>query len=261
MATGDILSICNRSLLAIGSQSQISNLNEGSTQANACGTLFTPTFENLARSAYWNCLRAQVTLTLLAAAAGTPENVDGVTLPLPPTPWLYSYALPSDSLQARFIIPSAPTASGGGTLGGAFINAQSGVTNQSGQIAFRVAYSTDIYNNPIQIILTNQTQAQLVYTVNQPNPQIWDSAFQAAMVASLAAFLVPALSLNITLAQMQVSIAERIINQARVRDADEGSTSQDHIPDFIQARNIGGGYNGGYGWSGCGYSDMNWGFI
>ncbi len=237
-------------------------MSEGSTQANACSTLFTPTFENLARSAFWNCLRAQVTLTLLAAAAGTPENVNGTTLPLPPTPWLYSYALPSDSLQARFIIASEPSATSGGIpISTAFMSAQTGVLNQSGQLAFRVAYSTDIYNNPIQVILTNQTQAQLVYTVNQPNPQIWDSAFQAAMVASLAAYLVPALSLNITLAQMLVSIAERIINQARVRDADEGSTSQDHIPDWISARNIGGGYDGSYGSWGNGYSDMNWGFI
>lgn len=260
MATGDILSICNRSLLSIGSQSQISNLNEGSTQANACGTLFTPTFQNLARAAYWNCLRAQAILSLLAAAAGTPENVDGATLPLPPTPWLYSYALPSDSLQARFIIPTLNPTSVGTPISQALQPAQSPVTNQSGQIAFRIAYSTDVFGNPIQVILTNQTQAQLVYTVNQPNPQIWDSAFQSAMVASLAAYLVPALSLNMQLMQMQASIAEKLIENARIRDGDEGSTSQDNIPDWIRARNIGGGYDCNNGALGNSYSDMPWGY-
>jgi len=108
VATGNQISICNRALLAIGSQSQISSLNEGSTQANACATLYTPTFEALARAAYWNCLRYQESLSLLAAASGTPENPDGTTLPLPPTPWLYSYQLPTTSLQARFIIPAIP---------------------------------------------------------------------------------------------------------------------------------------------------------
>lgn len=260
MATGNILSICNRALLSIGSQSQVGSLNEGSTEANACDTFFTPTFESLARAAFWNCLRQQAVLSLLAAAQGTPENPQGTTYPLPPTPWLYSYALPSDSLQARFIVPSIPnTSSGNPPISPAMIVAQTCLPTQN--IPFRVAYATDINNNPIQIILTNQTQAQLVYTVNQPNPQIWDSQFQAAMVASLAAYLVPALALNTSLMQIQIGLAERIIQQARVRDGDEGTTSQDHIPDWIQARNVGSttGYcEGAYN---SGYYDMTWGFV
>ncbi len=258
MATGNVLSICNRALLSIGSQSQISNLNEGSTQANACGTLFTPTFEALARSAFWNCFRKQATLSLLAAAIGTPENPQGTTLPIPPVPWLYAYQLPSDSLQARFIVPSLNTNSINGSvpISTAMFNAPTVIPVQ-GQIPFTVAYSTDSNNNPIQVILTSQTQAQLVYTVNQPNPQIWDSQFQAAMVASLAAYLVPALSLNIQLAQIQIAQAERIINQARVRDGDEGSTCQDHTPDWIRARNGGSGDEYGFGPYG-GYSAMTW---
>ena len=128
-----------------------------------------------------------------------------------------------------------------------------------GQIPFRVAYSTDMNNNPIQTILTNQMQAQLVYTVNQPNPQIWDSQFQAAMVASLAAYLVPGLALNIDLAKLQAGIAQKMIENARIRDGDEGTTSQDHIPDWITARNAGSTIwnNGG---TGASYVDMCWGF-
>lgn len=261
MATADILSIYNRSLLSIGSQAQVSSLSEQSTQANACNVLFTPCFESLARSAYWNCLRAQTTLSLIAAQAGTPENPDGVTLPLPPTPWLYSYQLPSDSLQARFIVPSLPTSAiGNPPISAAMISSPTCLPTET--IPFRIAYATDINSNPIQIVLTNQTQAQLVYTVNQPNPQIWDSMFQSAMVASLAAYLVPALSLNIPLGQMQAKIAEQLIEQARVRDGDEGTTDQSSIPDWIYARNVGGstGYGDGYN-SGVGWCNMSWGFI
>lgn len=261
MATGDILSIWNRALLSIGSQSQVSSPTENSTQADACNTLFTPCFESLARAAYWNCLRAQVVLSLIAAAQGTPENPDGTVLPLPPTPWLYSYQLPADSLQARFIVPSVPTqASGSIPISPSMISSATYFPTES--IPFRVAYALDVNRNPIQIVLTNQTQAQLVYTVNQPNPQIWDSMFQSAMVASLAAYLVPALSLNMPLAAMQAKIAEQLIEQARVRDGDEGSNSQDHQPDWITARNVGGstGYSGGYGNGGY-VTDMCWGFI
>lgn len=261
MATGTVLSICNRALLAIGMpQAQISDINSGDVAASACATLFTPTYEALARSAYWNCLRQQATLSLIQAAQGTPENPQGTSLPLPPNPWLYAYQLPSDCLQARFIVPSIPTQpSGTVPISPNLVAAPALFPTES--IPFRVAYSTDANNNPLQVVLTNQTQAQLVYTVNQQNPQIWDSMFQAAMVASLAAYLVPALSLNLPLAQMQIKLAEQLIEQARVRDGDEGTTSQDHIPDFIRARNAGGGTGYCDGNLYNGYCDMTWGFM
>ncbi len=260
MATATKISIANRALLALGMpQSQISDFNQGSVAAGACATLYTPTFEMLARSAYWNCLRQQVVLSLIQAAQGTPENPMGTTLPLPPTPWLYSYQLPADCLQARFIVPSCPSqAQGSPPISQAMVSAPALLPMES--IPFRVAYSTDINNNPIQVILTNQTQAQLVYTVNEQNPQIWDSMFQSAMVASLAAYLVPALSLNMPLMEMQIKLAEKIIEQARVRDGDEGTTSQDHIPDWIKARNAGGS-NGYNDINDGGYCNMSWGFM
>lgn len=128
-----------------------------------------------------------------------------------------------------------------------------------GEIDFAVAYATDSDNNPIQVILTNQSQAICVYTVNQSNPVIWDSLFSQAFVATLAAYLVPALSLNLQLMNMQIKIAEAAISQARVRDGDEGVTSQNRQADWIVARTTGGtlwggGYSNGY----CGYSNMIW---
>ncbi len=259
MATANILNICNRSLLSIGSQAQISSLNEGSAQANAASTLYTPTFESLARSAPWNCLRNQATLTLLAAASGTPENPDGTTLPLPPTPYLYQYAQPSDCLQVRFIVPSLPTSTGGVPLFSVDTGSPTYIPG-GGQIPYAVAYAVDSNNNPLNVILTNQSAAQAVYTVNQPNPQIWDSLFQAAMVASLAAYFVPALSLNTALMNMQIKLAESMIQQARVRDGVEGVTSMDHRPDWISARSgaAGGVWRNGNGYGGYSWPSMCW---
>lgn len=258
MSGQNTVSVCNISLLAISSQSQISNLNEGSTQANACATLFTFVFQMLARTAYWNCLRQQVTLTLLAAAEGTPENPQGTTLPLPPNPWLYTYALPSDCLAARFLVPTWPS-SGNNPISPAFRPAPTWIPGGAEQIPFKVGYGTDTSGNPLQIILTNQSQAQLVYTVNQPNPAIWDSDFTSAMVASLAVWLAKALSFNVPQISGLKSEAMELINNARVRDANEGSTVQDHIPDWISARNSGGGY-GRNGFRGCGFEfgQMSW---
>jgi hypothetical protein len=260
MTSAAQVSIANRSLLSIGARAQIGSFNENSTEANAINTLFAPTFESLARSANWNCLRQQATLTLLAAAAGTPENEDGTTLPLPPTPYLYMYSVPSDSLQVRYLLPTFEDNGSGSTPQTTASLTASATFYGMGQIQFEVAYSKDAQSNPLAVILTNQSQAQVVYTINQPNPVTWDSLFQAAMVASLAAYLVPALSLNLPLMDRSVKAAEALIAQARSRDGNEGVTSQNRQADWINARRSG----GGVGWNErnaltmYGYGGMIW---
>lgn len=253
-------SIVNRSLLGIGSRSQISNLNENSKEANAAATLYTPTYEQIARSAYWNCFRKQATLSLLKAANGTPENPQGTSLPFPPTPWLYSYQIPADSLKIRTLVPSLPSAAGGIPVTGGAIASPIYLPTGEGQIPFAVAYDVDANNNPIQVVLTNQSQAQAVYTVNQPNPSIWDSQFQGAMVAGLGAFFVPALTLHLPLMQIAIQAAERIITAARTSDANEGIVSQNREADWIRARRQGSYFINGYGGGQCwgGYDNVCW---
>lgn len=192
-------------------------------------------------------MRQQKTLSLLKAAAGTLENVLGTSLPIPPTPWLYSYALPSDCLKVRYLLPTYNPSTGLVPLT-SFNNVAPLDFSRNEEVPYAVAYDTDTTGNPITVILTNLSQAQAVYTVNQPNPIIWDSQFQAAMVASLAAFLVPALSLNMSLMTTCIRLADGIIAQARVSDGNEGVMTMDHVPDWILARDGGEGYyNNVYG--------------
>lgn len=255
-ASSSVISLANRALSMIGARAQIASLSETSTEANAVSIWYQPTYEQLARTAAWNCLRQQATLTLLAAAVGTPENVDGTTLPLPPPPWLYQYATPSNSLQIRYLVPSLPNQTPAGTtpLTTASVTAWAFIPGAM-QIPFVVAYSTDSNNSPREVILTNQSQAQAVYTVNQSNPVIFDSLFEQALVSSLAAFLVPALSLDIALMDRAIKQVESAISIARVRDGDEGTTSQDHIPDWMRARSTG----GSLGWAGGGFAPWSCG--
>lgn len=258
----DQLSIANRSLLSIGARAQISSLNpsDGSPEGDAVSILWTPTFESLARAAQWNCLRRQVTLSLLMAAQGTPENVNGNTLSVPPTPWLYAYAYPSDCLNVRYVVPSLPANEGGSTPATTINNSAGAWLPWGGQIPFAISTVLDpVTNQSVEVILTNQDQAQVVYTVNQPNPQGWDSMFQAGMVASLAAFLVPALNLSLNLMQMSIKNAEIIIGQARAADGNEGVTTMDHLPDWMRARAGGQGFGIGYNISSWGgYMNVCW---
>lgn len=250
------IDIVNRALLRMSARSQVSSINpsDGSAEADAASVLFTPTYEMLARAAHWNIFRKQTALTLLKAAQGTPENVDGTTLPTPPTPWLYSYAYPSDCLQERYLIPPSSLAWSGTPLFSSDI--PSPVVTQLSPVEFLVAYDTDSQNNPIRVILANTSQAQAVYTVNQPNPAQWDSQFQEAMVSSLAVYLIPALSGNAAMMQLAMANAERIVAEARRTDGDEGLTIVDNIPDWITNR--------GTNWASSNslfatpYSDLSW---
>jgi len=253
------IDIVNRALLAIGARAQVSSISpsDGSTEADVAAVLYTPTFETLAREAHWNCLRKQTFLTLLQAAPGTPENVSGTSMPTPPQPWNYAYALPPDCLQVRQILPNmtqtpnvAPTP--------VSIAAPLYLPNDMA-LKFQVALSYDPNGNPIQVILTYIDQAQCVYTANLPNPQFWDSTFQMAMVASLSAAFVPALSLHMGLMQGQNALAERLVNEARVRDGNEGVTSQDHTPDWLRVRGCGNTTKTGWDSAYAGFQVRGWG--
>jgi len=103
-------------------------------------------------------------------------------------------------------------------------------------IPYQIGYTADSNGNPLQVVLTDQQNAGANYTVNQQNPQSWDALFTAAFVASLAAYLVPALSLDKQLMSAQIAIAERAIASAQSEDGNEGITVMDNIPDWILAR-------------------------
>lgn len=258
------ISVCNQALSSVGARSFIANLQEGTVEAQNCALWFQPVFQQLARAARWNCLRGQAQLSLLAAATGTPENPDGTSYPQPPTPWLYSYQLPANSLAIRFLVPSLPFTATGTPPTPASIAAPIYIPGD-GQIPYAVASGVDAFGNPTSIILTNQSQAQAVFTLDQENPQLWDSQFQMAFVSSLGAFLVPALSLDLPLMQICIRTAEGIIAQARAADGDEAVVSQDHVPDWIRARSAGVGFDyafgPGYAWNGAAFGgcfDMSW---
>lgn len=258
--------LANRALAQAGARTQIANFKEGSVESNTCNLLYQPTFEQLARAARWNCLRYQSTLTVLKAAQGTPENQTGTTLPIPPQPWLYEYLLPPDCLMVRYLLPTNTTPPAGTVPIFPTPSSATQMLLPRAQVDYVVG--TDIVNNqPTKIILTNLSMAQIVYTQNNPNPNFWDSQFQAAYVASLAAFLIPPLNLNMGLLNIQIKLANQIIMEARSADGNEATVSQNREASWITARGageyigngiFGAGYGYGYGGGGLEYGQMSW---
>ena len=105
-----------------------------------------------------------------------------------------------------------------------------------------------------RVILTNQSNATLVYARQVIDPNIWDPLFQEAFIASLGAGLCISLTGDKSLANICVGHANRAIEEARKGDGNEGLTINDVVPDWIRERGVnwGGGAMAGPGfdWGG-----------
>lgn len=259
------VSLCNTALGQIVARTQITSLSPpapaNNLAAQVMADLYQPQADAVFRSAHWNCARKQTQLTLLKAAIGTPENPSGTTLPVPPIPWLYEYGYPADCLKMRFVMPLPnPQATGQVPL-----MTNVGVTFAplvNTGMPFVPAVDTDQDDNQIRVILSNARQAQGVYTARIANVDLWDPSLQNAVIGALAAWAAPAISGSMDRQKLAIGIASSLIAAARISDGNEGITSADSIPDWMQVRNAGLGFgwdvpNGGFmaGWDSWGAPD------
>lgn len=241
--------LCNIALGQIVARTQITSLDPPSPANNVAAQVMSRLYQLQAdavfRSAHWNCARFQGDLTLLKAAVGTPENADG-SLPIPPVPWRYEYAYPVDCLKVRFLIPQP-----GPTAGVAPLMTNVGVTTMplvNTAMPFVPASDTDADGNRVKVILTNACRAQAVYTGRVANVDLWDASLQNAVIGALAAWAAPEVSGSMERQKLAIAMAANLISAARNSDGNEGITSMDHVPDWMQVRNAGAGF-GLFGWS------------
>lgn len=240
--------IANRALSAIGTRSQIASLSENSNEARNANLLLEPLRDELLRLAPWNCATNYNNLALICAAPGTPENAtQGQSTwqkGIPPPPWAYEYAYPSDCLRPLWIVPQFAT---GFSSGVPITTAVTGGAAQfwSGPpVRFKVGIDQVTNGVPAvggadtKVIWTNQEQAILAYCKRVTNPDIWDDQFQQAFVAALAGRLVFALIGDKGLANIKMGEANEYIKIARAGDGNEGLTINDVTPDWIRARGI-----------------------
>lgn len=253
--------LCNIALGQIAARTQITSLDPPSPANNlaamAAASLYQLQTDAVFRAAHWNSARKQAPLTLLKAAVGTPENPAGL-LPTPPIPWLYEYGYPDDCLKVRFVIPSPQLPASTSPL-----MTNVGVTTQpivQTGLPFVPAIDTDQNNNQVRVILTNACMAQAVYTARIDNVDLWDPMLQNAVIGALGAWLCSPVNGSDDRKKMAIAMAAGLIQQARISDGNEGITTTDHIPDWMQARTSGfWGFsvNGGFcaGWDSWGGSD------
>lgn len=241
--------IANRALSAIGTRSQITEMTEDSNEARNCKLLLEPLRDELLRMAPWNCAFNFANLSLVCSAPGTPENPNaGGSIwekGIPPPPWSYEYAYPSDCLRPIYVVPQFTT---GFTSGVPITTAVTGGAPafwNGPPVRFKVGVDQIGPNGKpstqgvdTRVIWTNQEQAILAYVRRVINPDVWDDQFQQALVAALAGRLVISLTGDKGLAQLKMSEANQYIQMARVSDGNEGLTVNDVTPDWIRTRGI-----------------------
>lgn len=259
----DNVDIANRALSAIGTRSSIASLDEVSNEARQCKLLLDPSRDELLRLAPWNCAANYTNLALICAAPGTAENpTQGSTTwqkGIPPPPWAYEYAYPSDCLRPLWVVPQFSTGYAGGIpittavtgasptfWSGPPIRFKVGIDQIAGGIPSNVGVDT-------KVIWTNQEQALLHYIKRVTLPDVWDAQFQQALVAYLGARLVIALTGDKPLANLQIALANDFISKARAGDGNEGLTIIDFTPDWIRCRGV--DYDG-LSWP---YASYDWG--
>jgi hypothetical protein len=245
-----VVDICNRALSAIGTRSTIATLTEVSNEATQCNLLFGTVRDEILRMAPWNSAQNFNNLALICAAPGTPENPTTGSSTwekgIPPPPWCYEYAYPSDCLRPLWIVPQFSTGFASGipittaVTGGApsFWNGppvrfKVGI-DQIGPAGVPVASG----GTDTKVIYTNQEQAILCYLKQVTDPDIWDAQLQQAVTSYLASRLVIALTGDKALANQKIQEANGFILVARAGDGNEGLTINDVTPDFIRVRGI-----------------------
>lgn len=247
----DEVTLCNIALNQIVGRSQITALTPPSPPNNVAAQVMSQIYalqrDAIFRAAHWNSARRQADLPLLKAAQGTPENPDGTVLPTPPIPWLYEYGYLSDCLKVRFVIPQITSA----LAGQAPIMTNVGISQirpVNTSMPFVPAIDTDANGNQIKVILSNAPRAQAVYTARITNPDLWDPTLQNAVIGALGAWACAPVNGSMDRQKMAIAMAQGLLQQARIDDGNEGITSADIIPDWMQVRNAGAGF-GLFGWT------------
>jgi|ERR1700761_25095 len=191
--------IINLSLTRIGYKGdRVGSLYEGSEASKYALDIYAQTRDQMLRAGDWGFAERNVNLTLLKQAPASgyfpPSSWDGTVNP--PPPWRYEYAYPQDALKVRSVKPVPMFVMDFDPQPRPF------------------AVENDNYFVPSQkVILTNVPNAQLVYTGQVTDPQVWEADFVDALSALLGRLLAPVL-LNMDAAKFAAADAAQAEEKA-----------------------------------------------
>ena len=194
--------IANFALNNLGA-SNITSLDENSKAARVVNQRYESVRDAVFRAHPWNCL---INRASLAQETTTPAF--GYT---------YQYALPTDPFCLRVLEFS----------NGSLSYPQDNITNNTGGPVFVIEGRK---------LLTDEGSAQIKYIGRVTDTQLYDASLTEALAARLAAEICYAITGSTSMVQIQTSLYEAKINEARFNDATEGATQRLEASDFIESR-------------------------
>ena len=192
--------VANLALGLIGQRQTIDSLTEDTAEAACANNFFASTRDELLEAWHWRFATKRTVLAL------TTEERTG---------WGYAYAAPSDMLAAQQLW------NGNREVG-------------SGEMIPFTKELNDAGSG--HLILTDQVEAELIYTVRLETVALWTNSFVRAVAAQLAVYMAGMIPVKPELMASLQRSATIALNAAAMRDANE--TVRDPIADseFIRER-------------------------
>jgi len=213
-----VINICNLALSRIGAPS-IAAITENTRPARECNRLYETVRDTVLSEFPWNFARKQ---EALAALSG--EEVTG---------WDYAYAYPTDCLTALQIYNplTNQTYTDGEYV--AYQLVESAVKIKADRIKFEIGTNS---TKDTRLILTDQEDAELIYTARITDPNMFSSAFIDALSWRLAADLAIPLKGKASLQQQMLAMYVRKLGYAQQVNANEGFEPPSGVSGYVTAR-------------------------
>lgn len=193
-------SICNMALSAIGISSYIADIEERSKSANVCRVFFDQARDAVLEQFDWDFARLTRVLALSSVEY---------------TGWQFVYTVPVDCIKAREIINPS-------------------VRNPTSDQRIPFKMMTDTSGN--KYILTDQEDAELLYTASIDNPNLYSPSFVRALSLALGALIAMPMSVSTTISDRVEKMAAAAINNAVSNSMDAEQEEVAPETDLLSAR-------------------------
>lgn len=198
--------VCNLALGLVGQRQFLDRLDANSTEAQVCNRFFASTRNELLEAWHWRFATKRKVLALAA---------DGTGALLARSGWGYCYVAPTDLLKARRIW-DGDRSSGAGS---------------------RIAFGKELNDDATgHLILTDQRDAELVYTVELRTVALWTPKFVMAVAKQLAVYLATCLPVKLELARLLQPEARLALQAAAAADANEAEPDPEADSEWIRER-------------------------
>lgn len=195
------IAICNLALAHLGDRANLSDLDEGSAQADHCSRFYSIARDKTLELHSWSFAKRRETLALLSDP--------------PASEWAYAYQIPSGCLVIRAVLAE-------------------GATDDQTE-----DFDTEVDDNGNRIIFTNVADARAIFTKRVTDTSRFTPGFTDALARLLAAYLAGPIikgDAGVAMAKDQYAAFTAELAIAKAADAGNSKRTQNFTPSNISAR-------------------------